>query len=121
METNILIAKFMGVEIVERNNSPAVYMIPNGLFPEYFYATHHNRYHEDWNHLMPVVEKIEHEQGGMFTDIAGSQDVYVVVIRRSSDDMQLVAEHGSNRLTTIYNAVVAFIKLHTAQPPTINQ
>ncbi len=57
--SNMLIAKFMGVKIVKRNNEDAVYMFENAAFPEYFRCTKFNTYHTDWNMLMPVIYKIE--------------------------------------------------------------
>lgn len=49
----------MGVEITYRNNEEAVYMFKNAHSPEYFRCTEYNRYHEDWNLLMPVIDKIQ--------------------------------------------------------------
>lgn len=58
ISNNIRIAKFMGIDIVKRNNEDAVYMSENAAFPEYFRCTLHNTYHTDWNNLMSAIQKI---------------------------------------------------------------
>lgn len=52
MKENILIAKFMGEVIGLRNNEASI----GGA---YFRCTVHDLYHEDWNMLMPVFQKIK--------------------------------------------------------------
>jgi hypothetical protein len=59
LEGNNLIAKFMGIKIIKRNDEDAVFMFENAAFPEYFRCTKYNTYHLDWNMLMSVVEKIQ--------------------------------------------------------------
>lgn len=58
-EGNKIIAEFMGVSIVKRNDEDAVYCFDGAAYPEYFRCTRFNTYHEDWNALMPVIDKIE--------------------------------------------------------------
>ena len=57
-EANKVIAKFMGVEIVKRNNEDAVYMFKDAAFPEYFRCTQYSQYDLKWEMLMDVVKKI---------------------------------------------------------------
>lgn len=116
LENNILIAKFMGVQVVERNTSPAVYMFEGAMFPEYFYATHYNKYHEDWNVLMLVVENISN----MAYDEIGEIGMVIYPDRAdiiTSDDSVLIEGLSQrNLIEGVFYTVLEFVKWHNAQP-----
>jgi len=58
LEFNKKCARFLNVEIVQRNEEDAVFMFENAAFPEYFKCTKWNTFHEDWNLLMKISRDI---------------------------------------------------------------
>jgi hypothetical protein len=65
------------------------------------------KYHKDWNWLMEVVEKIEGLNFFISIDSIG------VVISKENTDIIKVDKR--NKLSSTYQAVVEFIKLHNKQ------
>tara|TARA_R110000822_G_scaffold401_14_gene1832 strand:+ start:1180 stop:1431 length:252 start_codon:yes stop_codon:yes gene_type:complete len=80
MNNNILIARFMGVEHLYEAQSSNMF----------------NQYHEDWNRLMPVAEKIMWDN-----DIDDNECTNIA-------DALCDA-----KIDRVYNAVVEFIKAQT--------
>ena len=106
-DSNKLIAVFDGVKLTDRNGESAVFMIEGSHIAEYFRCTKYNTYHEDWNMLMPVVEKIE-ALGYIFAIVCNEAGI---TCSRSSGlerpDINLKAE---SKLEAVYQAVVQFIQ-----------
>jgi len=64
------------------------------------------RYHEDWNWLMPVVEKIESLE--YFVKIGTK---CCSISKENKDDSTFVKSvFGKNKLENIYNCVSSFVK-----------
>ena len=101
LENNKLIAEFMGVEIVERNGEPAVFMRKDALHAAYFEHTRYNCYHESWSELMPVVEKIE-ARG--YEVLIGTKGCWIM------DGRFCMYKESDTKLSAVYQAVISFIK-----------
>jgi len=88
-ETNKLIAEFMAGGAVE---------------------THHNQYHNNWNELMAVVEKIEELNEGIYqVDIL--QEGCKINIRCAIIDCTVAKlTVNTTKIQAVYKAVVEFIK-----------
>jgi hypothetical protein len=118
VENNKLIALFMGVELVKRNGEDACYMLENSAYPEYFRCTSYNIYHEDWNKLMPVVQKIEstqHPDHGKFGVHIVSNNCTIQAIKFGQHKQgepvpYFNSVYGETKIQATYHAVVQFIK-----------
>ena len=98
-ENNKLIAEFMGLNI------------DNGVQADYM--EHELKYHESWNWLMPVVEKIEYIEsithGNQFQVIIREEEVGIYDKHTQTHIVYIPAD-GESKLTNTYKAVVEFIK-----------
>jgi len=72
----------------------------------YEVETHHNQYHQSWNELMPVVEKINTIENYRF-----SVKIHYCLSRVETDLLELISdEQGNDTIEATYKAVVEFIK-----------
>jgi hypothetical protein len=88
-EGNKLIAEFMGSSFD---------------YPHYPYPDDELRFHESWDWLMPVVEKIEEEYE---VSILGDECEISTMGYRVS---RIVLVQDSNKLNSVYKAMVEFIQ-----------
>lgn len=103
IDSNKLIAEFMGVKIVKRNQEDAVFMFDKAAFPEYFRCTKYNTYNSDWNLLMPVIEEIEIL--GYRVNING----LCCSIEKQNGEVICYAARFEDKKNTCYNSVISFI------------
>lgn len=108
-ETNRLIAEFMNRQDSRINDTG------NGIIWET--QTKSLKYHEDWNWLMEVVEKIEtmkHEDGSFYRIITEGHESWLSTTSRGMKNLEHLNIHASiqNRILGTYNTVVQFIKWH---------
>lgn len=96
-------------EITESNNLICVFMADD---PE-AYLEGELRYHESWNQLMPVVEKIE-SLGYMVTMQAHQCQVFTMN-GNWPEEMIIDADFRKNRLDNTYEGVVSFIQWYNQQ------
>ena len=108
MNDNELIAEFMGAKPLVLGGSTEYEMygvldcIEDGVDEKHYYIDDEMRFHESWDWLMPVVQKIE-SLGYVFT-IQGGKAEYGEMI---SETRCFIAE---DKLSSTYKAVVEFIK-----------
>jgi hypothetical protein len=98
MNDNELIAEFMGQHVT-----------PIGLRREVMqqsYYAHELQYHQSWDWLMPVVEKID--------DI--EEYLYVIINKKTCVVQYVTKTHTKDRkIDAVYAAVVEFIKWYNQQ------
>jgi hypothetical protein len=114
-DSNKLIAEFDGVKLTDRNGESAVFMIEGSHIAEYFRCTKYNTYHEDWNMLMPVVEKIEALDGLYIVEIFARACIISYMVNHNwPEDKGIVAHFNASntnsKLEATYQAVVQFIQ-----------
>ncbi len=124
---NELIASFMGVQ--EKQSSFESYMqeVPYWFTENNLYRTYartvpgssfsdfiqNSKYHESWDWLMPVVEKINSLDG--YSSI--NMDCDRVFCHRQNDKMlDFGNRECGSKINAVYSAVVEFIKWHNKQP-----
>lgn len=76
------------------------------------------KYDTSWDHLMPVVEKIEtlDINGYKFsTEIIGKQCFIESEIRRSGTKMLIFSKTGTSKIDAIYKSVILFITWYNTQ------
>lgn len=106
---NELIAEFMGgrKQIIGDDQlhgySPGT-ILWHGLFDEHGHTTYLS-FDDDWEWLMPVVEKIE--------SLDYEVDVYKHACEINTEDM--IRFEASSKIEACYKAVVEFIKWHNQQ------
>ena len=108
IESNKLIAEFMGITniVSEDDFLSGEYDGDDVTVAEVF------KYHESWDWLMPVVEKIESLGYWIRMDYG---DVFIV-----NDDSDIIIknpmhEDGYTKLSLVYQVVVEFITWYNAQ------
>jgi hypothetical protein len=100
METNRIIAEFMGIKVpIENGDEIERLAIQNG--DELWYS-HELEYHDSWEWLMPVVEKIE--SLGFEFNIGGD-----VVRIFDMNGNELIDTSASTKIQSIYQAIVRFV------------
>ncbi len=126
MDKNILIAEFMGIELADANFPSDGYwfdlrlpMFNNSNYTEWA-DTNEGKirvpvsalcYHESWDWLMPVVEKIENIEDNRFLfQISTRQGFYAEVRERFSYETKIEDAWGKTRIEAVYNTCVEFIK-----------
>ena len=108
MKDNKLIAEFMGVkptilgDEITYEMYGAIDCIKDGLDEQHFFLEEELMFHDSWDWLMPVVEKIE-SLGYVFT-IQGGKAEYGEMISKTRC---IIAE---GKLSSTYKAAVEFIK-----------
>lgn len=115
-EGNNLIAKFMGAKLVPH---PTVnckewtgYTPIEGLLQS---TTLH--FHDDWNWLMPVVEKIEKEKHPVFI----SSNNCTIYERTGKNHGFIIDKYGISKINACWQAIIQFIKWYNEQAKTQNQ
>lgn len=116
LEGNKMIAEFMGIEIVKRNDEDAVFMLENAAFPEYFRCTKHNTYNSDWNLLMPVLEKIEALEYNVNVNGLACH------IEKPNGEIICYSKQFEDKKATCYSAAKSFIRWYKRRvcPPSNN-
>jgi UDP-glucose 4-epimerase len=108
MKENKLIAEFMGLLHVDddkyMNNLRE--MKSNGIFFEQGYMTSELMYDTDWNWLMDVVDKIEGLNFSVEMNRQEEGDYQCLIVKKEI----IVQTFSSNKMQSIYQAVVNFIK-----------
>lgn len=123
LENNKLIAEFMGGLY---NNQARLSLQSDEIWLPYHgvcnYKTNNGKslkYHNDWNWLMKVVEKIESLKtpyNGFswgiipFAVVINSNSVYIQVDAGKSEDIIFPDRHCKNKIEMVYNTCVEFIK-----------
>lgn len=104
-ENNKLIAKFMALKLTTDGIQPLYYSVNNSLkaLP---------KYHNDWNWLMEVVEKIE----GLTTNV-GFKINRTFCMLQVNNNLTLNSGIGveQSKIEAVYNVVVQFIKWYNEQ------
>ena len=119
LENNKLIAEFLSVKIHPCETIENFKFLPieeRGLYNGYFIDE--LKYHEDWNWLMEVVEKIESleifDRMGRFNiNTKNFDENYTSFITDKDEDF--IQCEGDTKIEAVYNAVVEFIKWYNTQ------
>ena len=119
IENNKLIAEFLSVKIHPCETIENFKVLPieeRGLYNGYFIDE--LKYHEDWNWLMEVVEKIESleifDRMGRFNiNTKNFDENYTSFITDKDEDF--IQCEGETKIKAVYNAVVEFIKWYNNQ------
>ena len=117
IENNKIIAEFLSVKIHPCETIENFKFLPieeRGLYNGYFIDE--LKYHEDWNWLMVVVEKIEslgYNIDTMKVDITKYQSsqfcgIYI-------DGKRIYTNYCETKIEAVYNACVEFIKWYNTQ------
>tara|TARA_R110000744_G_scaffold376770_2_gene491241 strand:+ start:35 stop:373 length:339 start_codon:yes stop_codon:yes gene_type:complete len=108
MKSNKLIAEFMGVKSYEASG-----------YTNYVYSEDNHRtevdlsYHDSWNWLMPVVEKIECTTIDNDDNSDNFFNVMIEVFECNINGGEIcICESGNTKREATYNAVVEFINEH---------
>lgn len=108
METNRLIAKFMGMTCHHNDSNVLIFSTENGNDIVSIYDL---KYHSSWDWLMHAVDKIE----GM-TDSKGDAyrfNIDMCNVDIEGTDIQIIGE--AYKIVAVYRAVVEFINLYNNQ------
>ena len=119
IENNKIIAEFLSVKIHPCETIENFKFLPieeRGLYNGYFIDE--LKYHEDWNWLMVVVEKIESleifDRMGRFNiNTKNFDENYTSFITDKDEDF--IQCEGETKIEAVYNAVVEFIKWYNNQ------
>ena len=109
IENNKLIAEFLSVKIHPCETIENFKFLPmeeRGLYNGYFIDE--LNYHEDWNWLMEVVEKIE-SLGYRIEIVKHICRIYL------SNKETIIISENTPKIEAVYNAVVEFIKWYNNQ------
>lgn len=109
LKGNKLIAEFMGIKIVKRNDEDAVFLFENAAFPEYFRCTKFNTYNSSWDWLMPVVEKIDRYED-IEVKMIGSKCAIKLPNKKT------IQCHTIVRINSTWRIVIKFIEWYNSQP-----
>jgi hypothetical protein len=113
-EKNGLIAKFMGLKFKDDDKyiKELKEMRSNGIYFEQGYMTSELKYHESWDWLMPVVEKIESFEG-----TNGNNYKFTIQNETSFVDCTNIISSPSvkSKIQSTYETVVMFIKFYNEQ------
>ena len=120
MESNKLIAEFMGVkptilgDEITYEMYGAIDCIEDGVDEQHFFLEEQLLFHTSWDWLMPVVEKIENfifDENNSYNVTIGSTN-YCVIQDSNGDTIEIIKDNGKSKLETTYQAVVEFINQH---------
>ena len=109
IENNKLIAEFLSVKIHPCETIENFKVLPieeRGLYNGYFIDA--LKYHEDWNWLMQVVEKIE-SLGYRIEIVKHICRIYL------SNKETIIISENTPKIEAVYNACVEFIKWYNEQ------
>ncbi len=123
LENNILIAKFMGWQVIKEGkyfttykpsakNPCSIKSVVGYVYerPAWYSIANHCNYHSDWNWLMPVVDKIE--SLGFVVEISLHQ---TCLYKKPSCDNFSCNRITDDKLKSTYMVVVEFIKWYNSE------
>ena len=117
IENNKIIAEFLSVKIHPCETIENFKFLPieeRGLYNGYFIDE--LKYHEDWNWLMEVVEKIESIEYGIYqVDILQEGCKILERCRLLIDNRVGKLESDTTKIESVYLACVEFIKWYNNQ------
>ena len=117
IENNKIIAEFLNVKIHPCETIEKLKFLPieeRGLYNGYFIDE--LKYHEDWNWLMEVVEKIESIEYGIYqVDILQEGCKILERCRLLIDNRVGKLESDTTKIESVYLACVEFIKWYNNQ------
>ena len=113
IENNKIIAEFLSVKIHPCETIENFKFLPieeRGLYNGYFIDE--LKYHEDWNWLMVVVEKIEslQNENGYIAQVNISSNYCEIILNNS-----IIEVEEKTKIEAVYNAVIEFIKWYNNQ------
>ena len=118
IENNKLIAKFMNIEIDDKQNLKS-YRLTNSVYSSILLKSHTENlfFHDSWTWLMPVVEKIEQLKNGYgFTfSVKISGNYCTIESYNYSLIVRIVECNNITKFKSVYNACVEFIKWYNEQ------
>jgi len=129
IENNRLIAEFMGAEsqadiidsdVLEYDMFGCIGMANTfqDINAKHFYHPEEMRFHDSWDWLMPVVEKIESiedENRCAKYNVNVFQCFVDIVYSNNNEGEEIVVVDGQSRRDAIYKAVVKFIEWYNNQ------
>lgn len=110
---NRLIAEFMGAVVNPKwqDETTYTYTIAPSESSSYHWTPDTMRYHESWEWLMPVVEKIESLEKVDYTILyAEHKNIYQFEINLKYDTDSTFNVITENKIESIYTCVVEFIE-----------
>lgn len=117
LENNKLIAEFLSIKLHPCETIEKLKFLPieeRGLYNGYFIED--LKYHEDWNWLMEVVEKIESIEYGIYqVDILQEGCKILKRCRLFIDKRVGKLESDTTKIESVYLACVEFIKWYNNQ------
>ena len=116
---NKLIAEFLQAKEVngEYDMYGVILSIEDGEYEKHFFRLEEMRFHDDWNWLMQVVDKIESivfDDNNSFNVTIGSTN-YCVIQDANGEVYDNVTDNGESKLLTTLYACVEFIKWYNQQ------
>jgi hypothetical protein len=112
MKENKLIADFMGVQYKSDEDyfKELTEMREDGIFYEQGYMESQLNYHESWDWLIPVVEKIEEHGYDFIASKRRATRTYDANFMDEVNNYVVYVEDCKDRKEATYKAVVGFIK-----------
>ena len=119
MNNNILIAQFMGYQVVVKPrvvNGKNYFEYLDDDTKKYTYCKSLLRYHDQWDWLMGVVEKIEStlDADGYRYIVEISNTLCIIWSDGDCVTSQMRGHEGLTKIDAVYAAVVEFIKAEKA-------
>lgn len=118
LESNKIIAEFMGAEITQaysktKEQDGVLFYYPKDTSPSMYrnLSSSGIKYHKEWDWLMPVVDKLE--ELGYEININGN-DCYVQQPNRKGR-LVIHCKNWINKLQCVYQAVISTINWHNLQ------
>jgi len=109
-DNNKLIAKFMGYQPYEHTDSIAIRINKDNEFNSLDFGHIHTKFHNDWNWLMPVVEKIETLGFTIEKNFQPIDKDWQCLVVKGNDI--LLQEFNEDSIKAMYYLVSSFIKMY---------
>ena len=117
-ENNKLIAEFLGAKQYDKTDDFIYFDETNNIFSNDTISLKNLKFHNDWNWLMEVVEKIENLEFYPKNSTCIGFDSFGIEINKNRCDITrygdfthlLLQGQGGTRIEAVYNACVTFIK-----------